>query len=63
MNIGSPKKIMGQKANENFFTVAPYLKVTPQIGLLKSDQNETFGSTLKNFSWGFGPTIISSLLL
>ena len=44
---------MGQKPNENFFTVAPYFKVTPQMGLLKRGQNETFGSTLKTNFMGF----------
>ena len=35
------------------FIVALYVKVTPQMGLLKNSQNETFGFTLKNFAWGF----------
>ena len=47
---------MGQKPNEIFFTVAPYFEVTPQMGLLKSCQDETFGTTLKDFSLGFCPT-------
>ena len=49
---------MGQKPNEKFFTMAPYFKVTPQIGLLKSGQNETLGFTLKNFSVFFCPTLL-----
>ena len=32
---------------------SPYFEVTPQMGLLKNSQNETFGFTLKNFAWGF----------
>ena len=50
---------MGQKPNEIFFTVAPYFEVTPQMGLLKNCQNETFGTTLKDFSLGFCPTLTS----
>ena len=57
--VGSQKKgWMGQTLKEIFFTMAPYFKVTTQMGLLKSGKNEGFGSTLKNFSWGFCPTLI-----
>ena len=35
--------------------MAMHFNVTPQRGLLKSGQNETFGSTLKNFHGAFAP--------
>ena len=53
------KRLNGKKAKEIFFTVPPYFKVTAQMGLLKSSQNETFGFTLKQFSFGFCHTLIS----
>ena len=63
MYIGSPKKIMGQKPNANFFTVAPYFKVTPQMGVLTNGQNEAFGSTLKIFSWALVPHLFPDIYI
>ena len=42
----------GPKPNEFFFTVAPYFKVTPQMGHLKSGQNKDIWVYPENFFMG-----------